>query len=130
MWIRLTHKEVISGRRWRSLRRSLSCFLGAFVLFFILGIIGWGKPNWHDPLPWPRALYASFFFSLFVAILLFLFQAVYGWRLPHDRITTCNKCHTMRSFNEKSACACGGVFEDIDGWNWVEDDLEDNRRGD
>lgn len=109
------------------MRRSLACFVVAFVLFYILGIIGWGKPNWHDPLPWPRALYSSFLLSLLLATLLFLFQSVYGWRLPHDRIMTCSTCHKMQSFNEKPACACGGIFEDFDAWRWVEDNDDDRR---
>jgi hypothetical protein len=91
-----------------------------FIVFFLLGVVGWGKPVWHQAIPWPAALRLSFVVSTVTAVSVFLFQAIYGWRFTNDRVMICSICGRMHPFSKKKSCGCGGVFEELDSFKWEE----------
>jgi hypothetical protein len=39
----------------------------------------------------------------------------------HPRTVICNRCHRVKIPDAELACACGGDFEDMRGWKWVDD---------
>jgi hypothetical protein len=40
----------------------------------------------------------------------------------------CNVCHSMASRSNKEKCECGGRYEPLDDWKWVEDGIEETEQ--
>jgi hypothetical protein len=37
------------------------------------------------------------------------------------QVVICSKCFRVKNRNSESNCACGGEFEDIEHWKWIDD---------
>jgi hypothetical protein len=37
------------------------------------------------------------------------------------RTVICNKCHRVKMPDAEHTCGCGGMFEDIRDWKWVDE---------
>lgn len=37
----------------------------------------------------------------------------------------CSKCQQLRMYERDPSCGCGGQFEDLNNWKWVEDEVHD-----
>ena len=73
------------------------------------GIVSMIVPVWFTIL----AIFVFFFISITILFILF-------WRTP-DRLMICPKCDAAKNDDGNITCLCGGKFEPIIYYRWVEE---------
>lgn len=136
MWTRKSDQQIAEERS-RPDRYWLS-FSGPICVFVIWSILGLfslvfsksGSGIAFRPLTAIHILRKVAEFSLVVAIASYVLQLILrkslgnmSWGFP--KVMICDTCHRAKNNNGKDTCECGGRFENIDNWEWIEEQHDD-----
>ena len=129
MWVRKTESEK---KTENSITRRFSSWLGRVLGFTAISLITltvverFGLPSWFNitrmPKKWSE-VFAEFPRLLDVSILAGLIVGT-GWPLCYQKTMLCSKCEKTKNNDGNYNCSCGGNFEDIADFKWVESDKE------
>jgi len=131
MWRRKTHYEPERQSSFSKFRERFQPF-GAMMVgavasagVFVVEIIGGG---WFRFSPISVAEAASHIPYFFVAasVVYFLGRLLGACDTPPAEI--CDKCQKIKGVDGNHDCACGGHFESLDRWEWVEDKEDERNR--
>lgn len=89
---------LISGILYSFMEGSISWFFYAFFIVFII----------------------SFISQFITGGIIFIDGG--GFINTVDSRVICNRCHLVKDKDKKHSCACGGIFEPVENWEWVEDE--------
>jgi hypothetical protein len=127
MWVRKSNQEIEAQRKslWLFFRGPLIWSVIIFFCGLAVSIqgpsVGGGTwfSNWADVLKYTTK------FSFFIAIVLYVLQLVFQWRIDPlvlgSKAVICNKCHEFQKASNEFNCKCGGKFEDFDNWKWIDE---------
>ena len=134
MWKRKSQEEIAAEKKARWWKRfspvvpALSA-AAASVFWFVYRITfggHWRSPGDSRPRSVVEALaempVALIVFFLFVYIL----QTLWGSFENQRAAVICSNCSAVKEPDSKVDCKCGGRFEPLENWHWVEDDDEDS----
>lgn len=135
MWIRKTLEEIENEchKPWLALGGPALISFLSFVGSFIMGLVGpfvdESGNNWTTtgPTTWPEAVQHSIRLALVIGIVAFpcayLYQLLSGRRLfsISREVQICDGCYRVKSPDGEQVCDCGGKFEDLELWKWVND---------
>jgi hypothetical protein len=126
MWVRKSNEQIVKDRRrsWHSPGPALFWFLIAFVCCF-------GKLSQAPFLPdagraytFRQLLFASAITAGAVAVFVYVAQFVLKRRVDSsrhlDKIVMCDKCHRVKHPDSETICKCGGTFDNLNNWTWVD----------
>jgi hypothetical protein len=51
----------------------------------------------------------------------YLWQLYWGRRLFDRPARICDKCNSVKPQEGNASCQCGGTYDSIDNWKWVDD---------
>lgn len=145
MWKRLPEDEVAKARADEARRRGrlwppLLVATGMSVLISILWKLGYrgGASSGVLLLAPGQSLKAFRTGDVFIFAFAFIFMFVVAYR--HQRRTghalmagpasvICTRCQDLAEVGASHQCACGGRWETIDYWGWVDDPQDAGTRG-
>ncbi len=136
MWVRKTPEEIAKERNtlWRRLS---SLMMAAFLGFGLsIALMSGGRYGPHHPITSAGFLLAVAV-GLIAMVAAYLAQLRFGKPLfsrycgqpsggrysppGYEGSQICDTCHRVRPYDPQQVCDCGGKFEDLDDWKWVED---------
>jgi hypothetical protein len=125
MWTRKTNEEMAKERRHArlSVRRPIEWFL---ICFFGVFMAGLGAPI--GPAGSPDTFRVAAEISAIVAIGCYVLQFVFRrsrLEVPDARIVMCDMCHRVKHRGSDAQCECGGTFDDLGNWMWIEGGKDD-----
>jgi hypothetical protein len=132
MWIRKSAEQLAKerGRWWLSFRGPAFLLLFGFGMC-LLWVYGPGKYPTHTKTlpPWPQVLCFAVFGGTFAAIggyvlQIFLRRKIRPWDMG-KKVVMCDSCHRVKNLDRENQCECGGTFDNLDNWRWVDDAEED-----
>ena len=138
MWVRRSEEELEHERlASESGRRAVGLPLLAAVVLTVasVGLYSLGIRAWHrgavvvsaEGVSNPAAL-------VVVAVILFVVSFLLFWRRQRatgqsafaiQKGTICNQCHESSLEDVGERCSCGGVFEPLAHWEWVDEESDD-----
>jgi hypothetical protein len=97
------------------------------IMVVVMGVVtdvsGTGRFT-RGPISLEQALLRSPVYFGFGFIGWYLVQLL-GFKSYGPRTMICNQCHRVKNEDREPNCSCGGQFEPLDNWEWVEDDDSD-----
>lgn len=121
MWRRKTDKELEQEKGLSGKHLVVALF---FSCFFTLGILLRSQS-------WGTAIFCFIICFILSCIGLSMFDDplyfisfLFGESSSSGNSVICSKCHKTTIRSDKTKCECGGDFEPIEKWTWVENDLE------
>jgi hypothetical protein len=97
------------------------------IMFSVIGVAadvsGMGRFA-RGPIPLEQALLRSPV-SFGVGFIVWYLMQLLRLDSMGPRTMICNQCHNVKNEDRESNCSCGGQFEPLDNWEWVEDDHPD-----
>jgi hypothetical protein len=135
MWTRKSQEDFTAERRdlWKAFSDPILVFVLVCVVGLVSTAIGPNRPGVRGLTSWEDALVGSIAFGLLAATIAYSCQLVFGRRfqsLMSCSTYICTECHRVKSGDDQSSCECGGTFEDIGWWKWVEDGPGDDSGSD
>jgi hypothetical protein len=133
VWVRKTSDDIATERS-----RLLVAFGGpavVFAKFFVVGFlvmlygnrahcfVGATQPQ----RTWGKVAVAAGIIAAAIAAVGYVCQVAFHRPLqsllesPLRTIWICSRCHSVRYADGNQSCACGGTFEDLYKWRWVDD---------
>jgi len=126
MWVRKTEEEIAEERT--RIRFAFGWPLLWGCLAFVANLI-----NSADAAErWPTTVFGSICLGVSVAIAVYFYRIYFGkqkgavfggssyfW-VDFDA-WICSKCHSVKHPRGSVHCKCGGTFEPIETWKWVEE---------
>jgi hypothetical protein len=139
MWIRKSDEQAASERRherrqvWLSYEEPAVVFLVCLVGFVGRSIIGPSRPvQAAGPTSFHEIFVVAAAVATMAAIVGYGLQIIFGRRLfslvPGPKVDMCDTCHRVKRRDTESTCECGGSFEDIEEWTWVDDEESPDRK--
>ena len=139
MWIKKTDKEILDSefdelekfkktRLKKSIRFSIWTFISC-ALILPIDFLLFGVPNGrfnHTPnrrIDWnelPDYINGILIISILISISLFLVSFFWGKRLKSSTLM-CDKCHLTKNYSDNKICDCGGNFDLIENYRWIEE---------
>ena len=111
---------------WLSFRGPVLWFLVIYVGMAVIAIRGpilSAGENWPDT--WAEVLSSAMWPSAVLAIVAYVLQLVLGTKIdPLDvapKILICDRCHRTKRRDRETKCECGGTFDSLDNWTWIDD---------
>jgi hypothetical protein len=95
----------------------------AGALAFLLSVIV-GHRFDTGPVSPGEAMSRILFYFVLTFVAFYLFQLL-GFKSYGPRTMICNQCYRVKNEDREPNCSCGGQFELLDNWEWVEDDDSD-----
>jgi hypothetical protein len=124
MWVRKSVAEITAenrrGRRGRL--QPLSAIVFAALFSFLMLIFDFGGDYVTQP---PIALWVALGrvplrFGVLFAIL-YTLQLLFGHWWWERHLLICAHCHAIQVPGEPTPCSCGGQFERLDHYKWIEE---------
>ena len=131
MWVRKSNQEMTErdGRMssWSFVRGPVAVFFLCFVATVGVGNVTprAQTPQFFGPSSWSEVLSGAAVMATVAAAMTFVLQIIL--RRPLDpltmraKIVMCDSCHRVKHRDSVSKCECGGTFNDLDRWTWVDD---------
>lgn len=139
MWILKDKNEIereIREKRVKSFSpiKPLLVALGSFVFLSILIKIGYSRgdfPPIDKPISWEEFFESGILKSTLFSVCLFI--SLYMWQIfTRKRIIIrnliCEKCKTIKAFDNNYKCDCGGDFLNFENMKWVEETQTNNAK--
>ncbi len=139
MWVKKTEKEILDyefneqekfkkNRLKKSLRFLIWTFLSCALILPISYVL-FGVPNGrYNPTPnhhidWNELPdYFNEILNLSILISISIFLVSFFWkRKLRSNTLMCNKCHLTKNYSDNKVCECGGNFDLIENYKWIED---------
>jgi hypothetical protein len=144
MWKRKTFEEIMlcqleheqKNRKYNlplSIKRFVRAFLIIFPLLCIMALIVDPLPStWvshpYKPIPLSELpeyfdiyLLIAFTFATYRFLMSYFYPDFFSKR--YSSILICNRCFITKSGGKQNICSCGGQFENIDYYKWVEEKI-------
>lgn len=86
--------------------QTISLIIFCFVLFFVLSCIG--VLSYGDPA--------------------FIFKIIFSGSSSSNVSVICNVCHSVVLKSNNKICECGGRYEPLENWKWIEDEIEESEQ--
>jgi hypothetical protein len=122
-WERLSNASTKRRVHWRGrlnpLLPSVYGVISTVILFLCDILVG----SRFDPCPAKveEAMHRiPYFFG--VSFIIFYLVQLQGLKSYGPRTMICNQCYRVKNEDREPNCSCGGQFEPLDNWEWVEDD--------
>ena len=128
MWVRKSDQEVARerDRLWLTFRGPIFWFIFTF-LGIILAEIGPNAVAGGGP---ASTFFGACLFAAFIAMI----AAIAGYvlqlfrildpDLDFVRVVICDNCFRVKRLDAERKCECGGAFEALSRWKWVDDESE------
>ena len=126
MWVRKTKDEVAQDRNRVRLEFGWPLLWGLFVFVgtFFRSVIAAER--------WSKAVSSSICLGAIVSVVVYLYRLCFGKRkgaVLGGKLFVwvdcdawiCSKCHSVKHPRGSVFCECGGRFEPIETWKWVEE---------
>jgi hypothetical protein len=129
MWRRrITPKSQEPAQGWLKWLNPIGPAVFAVVTTLLLFVIFITAGTVWDSGPWrlSEAIRSVPFFFVGFFVGGYIIQALHcmgGGPYPPSMI--CNQCYRVKDEDREPNCSCGGQFELLDNWEWVEDDHPD-----
>lgn len=103
-------------------------FLIVYVLGVAIAIQGPRRSVTHWPSTWREVLSGSVLCAAVVAIVAYALQLVLRKKIDplgiDADVVFCDTCHRVKRRDSQARCECGGRFDDLDNWNWIDDEKD------
>jgi hypothetical protein len=138
MWIRKTGEDAAQVRKqmWLSIRQPLIAFVVGGLLTVVTVIRGPIYPPSSNPVTirtWGQVIEGAIKLGLLCMVFVYIVQVLFGRPFSSvmdffglgsnvgRKVMICNACYRTKSSDGNLSCQCGGNFEDLARWEWVDD---------
>ena len=129
MWVRKSGHQMARERNrlWLSLGGPVFSFLIMFIGGIGIAIQGPRRAGGSWPSTWPEVLSSATLLAGIVAVFHYSLQLVLQRRISalgisSDEVVICDTCYRVKRRDGEGICGCGGTFDDVDKWTWIDED--------
>jgi hypothetical protein len=133
MWIRKRNDGIVrkQKRLWLSFRGPFIYFIIMFICGVLLSFRGPLYATTYWPSSFSEILCSAMQYALIIFVIAYIYQFISKKQIIfiniNDNIVICDKCQCVKKKNNNNLCTCGGHYDDIENWEWVDSNVSSRK---